>query len=164
MKRLFFPLFLALAALLAGCATPPANPYTQREQVLHAWGPPAQRQAEADGGERLFYPTAPQGFITRVVSVAPDGLVRSVSNVLVEEEFAKVRAGDTEENIRQRFGPPGWVQYFAQRDERVWEWRFCDAWMHPSRFNVLFDGKTRLVRSTMMLREDYGQWRNYCTR
>jgi len=46
----------------------------------------------------------------------------------------------------------------------VWEWRYCDVWAMPARFNVLFDGTTGIVRSTLTVREDYGPERGYCSR
>ncbi len=39
--------------------------------------------------------------------------------------------------------------YFKARDELVWEWRYCDHWNEPARFNVLFDATSMRVRSTL---------------
>lgn len=159
-------LILLLPLFLAACGGQPLRPgETSRDQVVAAWGAPTVRFPEADGGERLLYATAPLGFVTRVLVFAPDGKLRSLHNALVEEEFAKVRAGeDGKEEILRRFGPPTWVQFFEARSELIWEWRYCDAWLYPSRFNVLFDGSTGIVRSTLTVREDYGPARGYCSR
>ena len=76
-----------------------------------------------------------------------------------------MRAGeDGKEEILRRFGPPTWVQFFEWRNELVWEWRYCDVWAMPARFNVLFDGTTGIVRSTLTVREDTWRLPSYCSR
>ena len=71
-------------------------------------------------------------------------------NVLNSAHFAKIQAGMSEEEVLRVIGPPypAWTVYFKARDELVWEWRYCDDWNEPARFNVLFDGSSRRVRST----------------
>lgn len=157
---------LLLPLLLAACAAPAFKPgESSRDQVLAAWGPPTARFPTAGGGERLIYGTGPLGFVTRVVTLGPDGKVAALHNALEEEEFAKVRPGeDGKEEILQRFGPPTWVQFFEARNELVWEWRYCDAWAMPARFNVLFDGSSGIVRSTLTIREDTWRLPSYCGR
>lgn len=159
-------ILLLLLSLLAACGGQPVRPgESTGEQIVAAWGPPTVRYPEADGGERLLYSSGPMGFTTQVVVTGADGKVRSLHNALTEAEFAKVRAGeDTREDIQRRFGPPAWTQYFGARNELVWEWRYCDVWTYPARFNVLFDAATGIVRSTMAVREDMGRWRHgFCT-
>lgn len=159
-------LILLLPLFLAACGGQPLRPgEASRDQVIATWGTPTARFPEADGGERLLYATAPLGFVTRVLVFAPDGKLRSLHNALVEEEFAKVKAGeDGKAEILHRFGPPTWVQFFEWRNELVWEWRYCDVWAMPARFNVLFDGTTGIVRSTLTVREDTWRLPSYCSR
>ncbi|MDE2585755.1 MAG: hypothetical protein KGN39_10185, partial [Betaproteobacteria bacterium] len=83
--------------------------------------------------------------------------------VLTEDEFIKVRAGDSQEQILRRFGPPSWVQHFDSRNELVWEWRYCNQWTNPARFDVLFDSTTGLVRSTLQLEEARGRFSGFCS-
>lgn len=154
-----------LLCLLAACAAQPFVPgKSTRDEVLRAWGVPAMRWAEPDGGERLAYPMGPMGYDTYMVTLGPEGKVRRVANVLVEEEFAQVRAGESKEDILRRFGPPFWVETYPQRHELVWEWRYCDVWTYPARFDVLFDTSTGLVRSTLTQREGLGWRRDFCSR
>lgn len=165
MKSLFLTFLLVLVSLLAACAGVPFQPgVSSGDDVLRQWGAPAQRWSEPDGSQRLAYPWGPMGFATWMVEVGPDGKVRSATNVLVEEEFAKVQAGQTQEEILRHFGRPGWVQEFERRQELVWEWRFCDQWTYPARFNVLFDSTTGLVRSTLQIRESLGRHHEICAR
>lgn len=158
-------ILVGLLALLGACAGLAFTPgVTSEDDVLRQWGPPAQRWAEPDGGQRLVYPRGPLGYTTWMVLLGADGRLRSAANVLTEEEFAQVRAGESQEQILRRFGPPSWIQHFDQRNELVWEWRYCDQWTHPARFNVLFDSTTGLVRSTLQLEEDLGRRSGFCSR
>jgi hypothetical protein len=65
--------------------------------------------------------------------------------------FARIQAGMTTDDVLRTLGPPfrHWTVYFKARDELVWEWRYCDDWNEPARFNVLFDATSMRVRSTL---------------
>ena len=63
--------------------------------------------------------------------------------------------GMNKEEVLRTLGPsqPQWTVYFDRRDELVWEWRYCDAWNEPARFDVLFDNTSGKVRSTQSYTE-----------
>lgn len=130
------------------------------------------RWAEAGGAQLLAYPRGPFGFHTFMVRIDADGTMTSVENVLDPKHFARIRAGMTQEEVLRTLGPPQpqWTAYFPARDELVWEWRYCDDWSEPARFNVLFDGTSGKVRTTMSLVErtsvpfGRGNWRDWCSR
>ena len=96
----------------------------------------------------------------------------SIENVLVPKHFARLREGMTQEDVLRVIGPPfpGWTQYFSARNELVWEWRWCDDFNEPARFNVFFDGKSGKVRTTASLSERQsmpfgrGDRRDWCAR
>jgi len=145
------PLLLALAALLAACATPGLRPGIDREaDLLQRLGAPAMSWPTPDGGRQLAWPEGPWGFRTLMAVVAADGRLVSIGNVLDSAHFARIQPGMGEDEVLRLLGPPQpqWEAYFEARDERVWEWRYCDSWHEPARFNVLFDGTTRRVRTT----------------
>ena len=83
-----------------------------------------------------------------------------------------VEKGMSKDEVLRILGPsyPGWTVYFKARDELVWEWRFCDVYSEPARFDVLFDGSTGKVRSTMSMTERLslpwgrGNRRDWCSR
>lgn len=164
---------LLAAVLLAGCAGSGALPgsltVTELEQRL---GAPAMRWSETDGGETLAYPEGPQGYRTWFVRSDASGQVVARDNVLVAAQFAKIQPQMREEDVLRLLGPPvpHWVTYFKARDELVWEWRYCDDWNEPARFDVMFDGRTRRVRSTYAASEDlrglnwFGNFRGWCSR
>ena len=64
--------------------------------------------------------------------------------------FARIQAGMTTDDVLRTPGPRSGVdRLFQARDELVWEWRYCDDWNEPARFNVLFDATSMRVRSTL---------------
>jgi hypothetical protein len=120
------------------------------EDVERVMGQPAIRWTEADGGQTLAYPRGPMGFQTYFVRSDALGNVLSRENVLDALHFSRIQAGMTPDEVVRLLGPSvsEWTVYFKARDELVWEWRYCDDWNEPARFNVLFDGSSRQVRST----------------
>lgn len=168
--RLWITIFSVL--LLAACAS-----YSGRdlkpgvdglENVLHVMGQPAMRWANADGSVQLAFPRGPAGYHTYIVTIGTDDRLRQIENVLDAKHFARIQPGMSKEEVLRILGPPypGWTAYFKRRDELVWEWRYCDAWSEPARFNVLFDNTAGTVRSTMSLTESLkglcGRGRCWC--
>lgn len=153
-------LTILLSVLLAACAAYDGRGLivgqSTLENVIGVMGEPRMQWAEADGGRQLAYPRGPFGVHTYMVLIGPDGKLRRIENVLAPEVFARIRAGLSQEQVLRTLGPPepSGTVYFKARDELVWEWRFCDSWSRASRFAVLFDGTTKLVRSTLTLPED----------
>lgn len=149
----FFVLALSLA--LAACAAYSGRglqPGVAGEAEVRAvMGVPAMQWELADGGRQLAYPRGPAAFHTFMVFIGADGRLQRTVNVLDEAGFARVHSGMTQAEVLQLLGPPQpqWTAYFPARDELVWEWRYCDAWGDAARFDVLFDGTTKTVRSTL---------------
>jgi len=158
--------------LLAGCASYSGSglkPGAARlEDVQALMGPPALRWQDADGSVQLAYPRGPFGFHTFMVTLAPDGRLRSIANVLEEQSFARIRAGMSKEEVLRVLGPPdyGASVYFKARDELVWDWRYCDSFGRPARFLVLFDGTSAAARGSMTQLEAFGHSRyaGHCNR
>lgn len=149
------------------------QPGTARvEDIERVMGQPAMRWSEADGGETLAYPRGPMGYHTFFVRIDPRGNVLGRENVLDTQHFARIQAGMTADEVVRILGPSvaAWTVYFKARDELVWEWRYCDDWNEPARFNVLFDGTSLRVRSTLAspesLRGSFGDddRRGWCSR
>lgn len=155
--KLWISIFSAL--LLVACASYSGRelrPGEDRlENVLQAMGQPAMRWQNADGTLQLAYPRGPMGYHTYMVTIATDGKLRLIENVMDEKSFARIRPGMSKDEVLRILGPsyPNWTVYFERRDELVWEWRYCDAWNEAARFDVLFDNSKGTVRSTMSLTE-----------
>ncbi|UCV28421.1 hypothetical protein [Ferribacterium limneticum] len=146
---------ILLCGLLAACANYDGAgkiPVDARLiDVEYSMGIPALRWKEADGGETLAYPFGAMGYHTFFVHGDANGRFHSRENVLTMKHFARITSGMTQEQVLRTIGPPvpAWTVYFKARDELVWEWRYCDDWNEPARFNVLFDGTSGQVRSTL---------------
>ena len=145
---------LIIALLIAGCASHDGRGLKPGvsclDDVIQLMGEPARRWQEPDGSQRLAYPRGPAGFNTFMVTIGPDGRMISLNGVLNMKTFALIREGMTQEQVLRILGPSvaAWTIYFERRDELVWEWRYCDPWNEPARFNVLFDNTTKKVRTT----------------
>jgi hypothetical protein len=147
---------LLLALFLIGCASYSGRGLqpgiSSQVDIENAMGVPAIRWREADGGERLAYPRGPSGFHTYMVETDKNGVFKRQENVLEPKHFARLREDMTQDEVLRVIGPPQahWTVYFAARDELVWEWRYCDDFAEPARFNVLFDNTTSgKLRTTM---------------
>lgn len=144
-----------ITALLVTACTPLGGPMLQPGNTLQdtyrMLGEPAMRWREADGGEQLAFPTGPMGYHTWMVRTDAAGRVKSVDNVMDIAHFARIQPGMGQDEVLRILGPsyPGWMIYYKARDELVWEWRYCDVWSEPARFDVLFDGSSGKVRSTL---------------
>ncbi len=162
---------LICALVIAGCASYNGRglkPGTSTvDDVIQLMGQPAMRWQEPGGGELLAYPRGPAGFDTFMVMIDSKGVMSSLQGVLDMQHFALIRQDMTKDDVLRILGPsqPQWTVFFERRDELVWEWRYCDAWNEPARFNVLFDNTTGLVRSTQSYTESMlRRFREVCSR
>ena len=150
---------LIFAFLIAGCASYDGRGLkpgiSTGAEVVQLMGEPAMRWRDPDGSEQLAYPRGPAGFTTYMVRIDSKGVMTSLENVLDMKHFARIREGMNKEEVLRTLGPsqPQWTVYFDRRDELVWEWRYCDAWNEPARFDVLFDNTSGKVRSTQSYTE-----------
>ena len=120
--------------------------------VIATMGEPAMRWQEADGREQLAFPRGPAGTQTFMVFIDAQSRLTRIEGVLTMDNFAKIKSGEmTQDDILKLIGPPQphWTVYFKARDELVWQWLFCDSHSQMAFFNVLFDGTTGAVRTTM---------------
>jgi len=115
-------------------------------------GNPAMRWQDSDGSQQLAYP---RGIHTFMVHIGSDGKMLRIENVMDMKTFSRIHPYMTKNQVLRILGPsePSGSAYFKARDELVWEWRYCDEWNEPARFDVLFDGSKEVVRSTMSLTE-----------
>lgn len=152
---LFSALLLAACASYSGSGLQPGA--ATLPDVLAVMGEPAQRWQDADGSQQLAYPRGPMGFHTYMVLIAPDGRLLRIENRLDPLHFGRLEPGKSDKAaVLRLLGPPDQQSgaYFQARDELVWEYRFCDSWGEASRFDVLFDATTGIVRSSYQRTED----------
>ena len=173
-KKGVFLLFVA--GMMTACASYDGRGLkaglSTRDDVISLMGEPAMRWSEADGGEKLAFPRGPAGFHTYMVKLDLAGKFVSRDNVLEMKHFSRLREGMSKDDVLRMLGPsfPGWTLYYQARDELVWEWRWCDDYNEPARFNVFFDGTSGKLRSTANIVERQsmpfgsGDRRTWCSR
>ena len=152
---------IAVAALVSACAGYGGSDLkpglSSRAEVVASMGEPALRWQDADGAEQLAFPRGPQGTETYMAFIAADGRLQRIEAVLNPEHFARIVPGTSDRaDVLRLLGPPP-VQLrvdFRHSDEQVWKWRYCDAFSRQALFNVAFDTRTGIVRSTYQ-RPDY---------
>ena len=142
------PLLLGACAAYSGYGLKPGE--DGAENVLHVMGQPAMRWQNPDGSVQFAYPRGPMGYQTYMASFGPDGKLQKIENVLDEKNFSRIQAGMSKEEVHRILGPsfPGWMVHSKARGESIWEWRYCDVWNAPARFDVVFDLGETAVRST----------------
>lgn len=150
---------LPIVLLLSACASydgrglqPGAAGF---DDIVRVMGQPAMQWQNSDGSRQLAYPRGPMGVHTYMAVIGADGKLKSLKNVLNEKTFAQVQPDMSKDQVLRLLGPsePSWTAYYARRDELVWEWRYCNAWRQPARFDVLFDARKSTVRSSMGMTE-----------
>lgn len=164
-----FPLRRLIAAgvllLLAACAGYGGSNLRPGEStladVIASMGVPAMRWKDPDGREQLAYPRGPEGTQTFMAFIGPDGRLERIEKVLDMAHFARIQNGKSDmAGVLRLLGPvsPNNVAYFKARDELVWSWLFCDAWSQQAYFDVLFDARTGIVRTTFQRMRLDGWW------
>jgi hypothetical protein len=153
-----------LSICLAACASYSGRGlvvgHSDISAVIGLMGMPRMKWADSDGAIQLAYPKGPMGIHTFMVNLRSDGKLQSIKNVLTTEMFSRIRAGMTTDQVLRTLGPsePSWTVYFEARDELVWEWQYCDDWNKQARFDVLFDGASQTVRSSMSQMVECRRW------
>jgi hypothetical protein len=119
----------ALSALLlvAGCAGyGPGNlaPGQTEADVRARMGEPTDKMSLPSGGSRLEYARGPMGAHTYRIELDASGRVQSVSQVLTEANFAAVRRGESEADVRDRLGRPSEQRVGWRGVGEVWSYRY----------------------------------------
>jgi len=143
--------FLMLGALLTllGCdRTNELRPgVSTTAEIIDKLGRPTMEWQE--GADKVWeYPFTPEGTRNYMLTIGPGGVLKAMEQVLTPENFARVQPGMTQEQIRRLLGKPASMQFFALKQEEVWEWK--EQSPLPSadmRFNVYFSN-TGVVTGT----------------
>ena len=115
---------LILAGLLTGCAGPrgivPAQ--STLTDVRASLGSPTDIRFDQNGEELWEYARGPMGTETYLIRASKDGRVKSVTQLLTEEQFGKIVPGQmTKADVRHLLGRPS-DQAFLYNGTS-WSWR-----------------------------------------
>lgn len=68
------------------------------------FGDPVTLTVEPDGNRSFDCPRRPEGGTNYVIRFGPDGKMSSLRQLLNEDNFARIRPGMTQVEVRQRLG------------------------------------------------------------
>lgn len=125
------------------------------DDVRSQMGKPETERVFDDGSRRLEYPRGPQGLNTYMVDIGPDGRLVAITQVLTAGNFAKIRIGMSEDEVRQLLGKPGQVAAFRLKQETVWSWKWLEGGVtQEAFFNVHFgpDGRVTTTSRSDVIR------------
>jgi hypothetical protein len=133
-------------AVLAACSTygPGKLAVGQSEADARAeLGEPTVRTSLPNGGTRLDYARGPYGKHTYRVELDASGKVTLVDQLLTEINFETLRPGWSQEQVRDRLGPPSETRGGWRGVGEVWSYRY--EWFNLCRwFQVwMVDGRVR---------------------
>ena len=133
----------ALAALLAGCATPDASLLgADRAAVSSRLGAPAESHRLASGGERLFYPLGGLDQIAWAIDLDASGRVVQVEQTRTAERFGRVRVDrDTQADVRREFGRPYEIEHYSRMGLTAWMYPYIESGIWNSRMAIHFDAQ-----------------------
>ena len=126
MKRIIATL---LTAFLAGCASfngaglvPGKSTGAEAEKLM---GAPDQSLKLANGDTALYFSRLPMGRAMYVVTVGPDGVMKSLEQRMTYATFAKVVTNtSTKKEVAELLGPPGRTGRFDRQKREWWEYRY----------------------------------------
>jgi hypothetical protein len=147
-----------LLLLLDGCASYDGRGLrvgqSTPQDVEALMGRPAERLKAADGDTIWFYSHQPFGRQMYAVRIAPQGVVRSVEQVLTEQNVATLVQGvTTRSQVRELFGPPFETSNFHRQGREAWTYTLYNASRQEFYLHLQFSNDG-LVREVMMI-QDY---------
>ena len=140
MKPAAAAMMLFLAALVAGCAGPRSLIPGQSTEadVRASMGAPKETRTESNGDLVWEYPTGPEGFTTYSVRLGADGKVKSVTQLLSDEQLEKIVVGkSTRDDVRRILGRP--AEETVYQVGPTWYWRFIRNGVSTGHLIVTFD-------------------------
>ncbi|MBY4899290.1 outer membrane protein assembly factor BamE [Cupriavidus sp. AU9028] len=118
------------------------------EDVRRTAGRPDLVWEDESGARTLEYPRGPEGATTWQVTIGTDGRVARIEQVLTAENFARVRAGMSEDGVRRLLGRPTTVEAYARKRETVWSYRWWESSQQQAMFNVHFGADARVTHTS----------------
>jgi outer membrane protein assembly factor BamE (lipoprotein component of BamABCDE complex) len=146
--RGFLVMLGALLTLLGCDRTSELRPgISTTAEIIDKLGRPTMEWQE--GTDKVWeYPFTPEGTRNYMLTIGPGGVLKAMEQVLTPENFARVQPGMTQEQIRRLLGKPASMQFFAPKQEEVWEWKEQTAQPGADmRFNVYFNNTGQVTHT-----------------
>ncbi|MEO7401717.1 MAG: outer membrane protein assembly factor BamE [Polaromonas sp.] len=108
---------------------------------------PLPGAAAEPGARTLEYNRQPAGQVNYMITIAPDGKMSALRQVLTPQNFAKVLPGMPMEQVRKMLGKPMKVTPYALKQETHYDWRYLSPPQTPRIFTVVFDPDLKVAGS-----------------
>jgi hypothetical protein len=146
MRFLATLVLLSGIGLLGGCAYPGSLVVGQSTatDARARMGTPTDTRVDRNGDQIWDYATGPEGFETYRVRIGADGKVKEVTQLLNEDQLAKIVPGTmTTSDVRELLGRP--AEEMTYGAGLTWSWRFKRTGVQPGFIVVSFnpDGTVR---------------------
>ena len=133
-------IMLFFATLVAGCAGPRSLVPGQSTEadVRAAMGAPKETRTDSNGDLIWEYPTGPEGMTNYSVRMGADRKVKSVTQLVSEEQLDKIVVGKTtRDEVRRLLGRPALETVYHVGP--TWYWRHLKGGTQPGYLVVTFN-------------------------
>jgi hypothetical protein len=122
---------IATILLAAGCASFDGRGLipgkSTQEEVEALMGAPAHRVTLPNGDTARYFSRLPEGRAVYVVTVGPDGVMKSIEQRLVRSNLKLVSPGtSTKNDVRDLFGPPSHEGRLERQGRTWWAYKYVD--------------------------------------
>lgn len=108
-------------------------------------GAPSGQYALAEGRSRLEFARGPYGKHTYMLDFDASGRMTSWRQVLTEEDFSRIRPGQTRDHVLQSIGHPSDVRDLSFQKRTLWSYRYASVFCQW--FQVSFDRQDVVVEA-----------------
>lgn len=106
---------------------------------------PLPGAAAEPGARTLEYNRQPEGQVNYMITIAADGTMSALRQVLTPQRFASVLPGMRMEQVRKMLGKPMKATPYALKQETHYDWRYQDAPGAARIFTVVFDSDLKVI-------------------
>ncbi len=143
----------AAALLLAGCDPQRIDELEEgvatEADVRQRFGQPEKVWDGPAGARILEYNRQPAGQKNYMITIATDGRMTALRQVLNPANFGQVQAGMMMEDVRRMLGKPARTTTYALKNESAWDWRYLEPPNTAMVFTVWFNPDYRVLRTSM---------------
>jgi hypothetical protein len=119
-----------------------------RDDVFRVMGRAANEWQQPDGSTVIEFTRQPEGVVNWFIALGPDGRLQSITQVLTDANFQRIRPGMTKDEVVRIIGSPGPKATFPLKKEEVWSWRYSPQPGNRFDFNVHFDLGGKVVSTS----------------
>ena len=121
---------------------------TTAYEVRDLLGAPGIEWRNEDGTRTWEYTRQPEGVACYMVTIGGDDIVKAVDQVITESNMARIEPGWSKDQVRRLLGAHRSAVSFELKQEEVWDWNIPPEYGERVRFNVHFDPRGMVVRTS----------------